>query len=54
MGPQIHKPGFMKQANKIHKHGSHRSKRSVENALRGSKYFLLRNSYLKINELIFF
>jgi hypothetical protein len=32
----IHRPGALKQQNKAHKHGRHRSKGAIDNAIKGT------------------
>jgi hypothetical protein len=43
---ETHRPGVLKQQNKAHKHGRHRSKGAIDNALKGigtPRFFVLFN-----------
>jgi hypothetical protein len=49
-----HRPGALKQQNKAHKHGRHRSKGAIDNAVKGTEklgrlfWFDMLMSYCKV------
>ena len=42
---QTHRPGVLKQQNKAHKHGKHKSKGSSERETKGRAMFRFRQNY---------
>lgn len=50
----VHRPGLLKQANKLHKHGRHRSKGSIDLGTKGIQFYFIKLILLncQINYLI--
>ena len=48
--PNRHESGLLKQTNKAHKHGRHRSKREISNESKGKKFYSVKTITKKIGK----